>query len=277
MNTAKNTALAEHEPFLLPDTAADGEFSREELAEDMGGLQLSFQRVKIPSGGSTQFELPSENPDDPDYSKFLVGVIVYSHNSNAYWPDGNAYDDSNPPACQSPDGKIGFGAPGGLCADCPMNKFGSDTKGTGRGKACKNMRMVYLLRSGELMPIQLSLSPTSITPYTQFVNAAFLNRNRGVCGGVVRIGLKKKSNGRDEYSVATFEKLYDFSGEDLARIRAYADGFRKQVKLILEQRMSDAAENAAGVEAVQPVKALSENEDCFEISTIDGDISGIPA
>lgn len=51
----------------------------------------------------------------------------------------------------------------------------------------------------------------------------------------------------------------------------------KQVKLILEQRMSDAAENAAGVEAVQPVKALSENEDCFEISTIDGNISGIPA
>ena len=64
--TNNNTALAEREPFLLPDMPADGEFSQEELNEDMEGLQLSFQRVKIPGGGQLQFELPSDNPDDPD-------------------------------------------------------------------------------------------------------------------------------------------------------------------------------------------------------------------
>ena len=52
------------------------------------------------------------------------------------------------------------------------------------------------------MPIQLSLSPTSIRPYTDFVNASFVSRRRGVCGSVVQIGLKKKSNGKDDYSVA---------------------------------------------------------------------------
>ena len=59
------------------------------------------------------------------------------------------------------------------------------------------------------MPIQLSLSPTSLRPYSDFVNAAFVARRRGVCGSVVQIGLKKRSNGKDDYSVATFKRPYD--------------------------------------------------------------------
>ena len=223
----QHTALAERTTFLLPDVAAtETGFTKEELAGDIDGLQLGFQRVKIPSGGQVQFELPGEDPDNPDYSRTLEGVIVYSHNANAYWPTGEDYDDNTPPSCQSTDGKLGYGAPGGLCADCPYNRYGSDTKGTGRGKACKNQRIIYLLRSGEAIPIQLSLSPTSITPYTQFVNAAFVARRRGICGSVVQIGLKKKNNGKDDYSVATFKRLYDFTGDELAKIRAYADSFK---------------------------------------------------
>lgn len=275
--TNNNTALAERETFLLPDMPADGEFSQEELNEDMEGLQLSFQRVKIPGGGSLQFELPSDNPDDPDYAKTLEGVIVFSHNTNSYWPQGDAYDDNNPPACQSLDGKQGYGCPGGVCAECAYNKFGSDPKGTGKGKACKNMRVVYLLRSGELMPIQLALPPTSISSYSQFVNAAFLNRRRGVCSGVVRIGLKKKSNGKDDYSVATFQKLYDFTGEELASIRAYADAFRKQAKAMLEQRAADLEENAADVETSQPPKMMPDNGEHFDIGAFDGDSDSLPA
>ena len=197
MNT-QTTAMMERTPFLLPDVAAtDTGFTKEELAGDIDGLQLGFQRVKIPSGGQVQFELPSDDPDNPDYAKYLEGVIVYSHNANTYWPTGEDYDDNTPPACQSMDGKLGYGDPGGICADCPYNRYGSDTKGTGRGKACKNQRVIYLLRSGEAIPIQLSLSPTSITPYTQFVNAAFVARRRGICGSVVQIGLKKKNNGKE--------------------------------------------------------------------------------
>ena len=141
MNT-QNTALMERAPFLLPDVEMNTDFSREELAEDMDGLQLGFQRVKIPSGGQLQFEIPGDDPDNPDYAKFLEGVIVYSHNSNAYWPTGEDYDDNTPPSCQSLDGKLGYGCPGGICADCAYNRFGSDPKGPGKGKACKNQRIV---------------------------------------------------------------------------------------------------------------------------------------
>lgn len=279
MNT-QETTLMERSPFLLPDLAANdngSEFSKEELAEDMEGLQLGFRRVKIPSGGQLQFELPSDDPDNPDYTKYLEGIIVYSHNSNAYWPTGEDYDDNTPPACQSTDGKLGYGSPGGICADCPYNRFGSDPKGTGRGKACKNMRVLYLLRSGEAMPIQLSLSPTSIRPYTDFVNAAFISRKRGICGSLVSIGLKKKNNGKDDYSVATFRKVYDFAGEELAQIRAYADSFKEQAKLMLEQRAENMeAESGSGVVMERPARVMPDNENHFEVGAIDGDRDGLP-
>ena len=75
MNTQDN-AMMERPAFVLPDVAAGTEFSQEELAQDMDGLQIGFRNVKIPSGGQTQFELPGEDPDNPDYTKFLGAAVV---------------------------------------------------------------------------------------------------------------------------------------------------------------------------------------------------------
>ena len=172
-----NTMMETKTIFQIPQLLDGDDFTSEDLADDMEGLRLSFTRIKIPGGGHLQFEIPSGNPDVPDYAPYLEGVILYSHNSNAYWPEGSEYDDDQPPLCQSFDGKVGYGEPGGTCVDCVLNQFGSD--GNNKGKACKNMRMLYLLRSGEYMPIQIALPPTSLTPYTRFVNEAFLSRRRG--------------------------------------------------------------------------------------------------
>ncbi len=280
MNT-QSTAMMERTPFLLPDVAANNDgFTKEELAQDIEGLQLGFQLVKIPSGGQLQFELTGEDPDNPAYARYLEGIILYSHNANAYWAGGKNDSENTPPDCQSMDGKIGYGCPGGLCADCAYNRFGSDTdpKGTGRGKACKNQRIIYLLRSGEVMPIQLSLSPTSLRPYSDFVNAAFVARRRGVCGSVVQIGLKKRSNGKDDYSVATFKRLYDFTGEELAQVRAYANSFKEQIEMILAQRAENIETEAGnGVEMERPPRVMPENEGHFEIGAeINGDRDELP-
>lgn len=128
------------------------------------------------------------------------------------------------------------------------------------------------------MPIQLSLSPTSITPYTQFVNAAFVARRRGICGSVVQIGLKKKNNGKDDYSVATFKRLYDFTGDELAQIRAYANSFKGQIELILEQRTENIeTEAGSGVEMEHPARVMPENEGHFEVGAeIDGGREELP-
>ena len=74
----QNSDLMKQEKFMLP-TMIESDFSAEELAEDADGLQMSFPRVKIPAGGTLQFEMPSDDPDNPDYEKTLVGVILHSH------------------------------------------------------------------------------------------------------------------------------------------------------------------------------------------------------
>lgn len=218
-NAAATTAMTANEPldFVLPEMG-DADFSSEELAEDRDGFTMSFPRIKIPAGGVLQFELPTGDPQHPDYSPTLTGVILFNHASCAYWPEGDEYSDDVPPLCSSVDGKQGYGEPGGVCEACALSQFGSASNG--RGKACKNMRVLYLLRSGEMMPIQLSLPPTSIRPYTTFVNSAFLLRGRRVCSGLVQIGLRKGSSNGFTYSVATFKKLRDFEGEELAQVCA---------------------------------------------------------
>lgn len=233
MYNTQNNALAEQK-FMLPAAMPEGEFTQEELAEDMDGLQMSFPRVKIPAGGALMFELPSDDPENPDYVKNLEGVILFNHPNNAYWPEGSEYDDSATPLCSSVDAKQGIGEPGGSCISCALNQFGSAAEGN--GKACKNMRVLYLLRSGEFMPLQVTLPPTSLKPFREFMNQSFMLRRRATYGSVVQIGLKKMSNGKDDYSVATFRRLYDFSGEELAQIRQFADGFKEQIRMMLKQR-----------------------------------------
>ena len=275
-NTMVNEALAERTSFIIPKVS-DSKFSSAELADDMDGLQLSFQRAKIPGGGVLQFELPGEDPENPDYVQTLEGVILFNHSANSYWPAGSEYDDNTPPQCQSVDGKVGYGDPGGICEACDYNKFGSDPNGG--GKACKNMRVLYLLRSGEMMPIQLSLPPTSIRPFTTFVNSAFLLRGRRVCSGLVQIGLRKGSSNGFTYSVATFKKLRDFEGEELAQVCAYADSFRDQIKQALSERASqNEAQAGDGVERVSASRVMPDNGDHFAIGgVIDGERDLLPA
>ena len=166
----ENAMMETKKDFILPAMVEDDCISVD-VSEDYEGLRLSFPRVKIPGGGSLQFEIPSDDPENPDYTKYIEGVILYNHDTCAYWPEGSEYDDNVTPLCSSVDGKTGYGAPGGVCATCALNQYGSVEKG--KGKACKNMRNLYILRSGEHMPMLLSLPPTSLRPYSDFITAAF--------------------------------------------------------------------------------------------------------
>ena len=163
----QNTSMMnapEQNAFLLP-AMVEGDFSSEEIAEDADGLQMmSFQRVKIPAGGQLQFEIPTEDPDNPDYARTLEGVILYNHAACTLWPEGSEYDEDTKPLCSSVDGKTGIGEPGGACATCPMNEYGSARDG-GRGKACKN---TFVLRHAKSATPKFSAS-TSVCTQTVFL------------------------------------------------------------------------------------------------------------
>lgn len=275
-NAAQNTALMEKHAFLLP-TMVESDFSQEELSVDMDGVQMSFQRVKIPGGGALQFEIPSDDPENPDYTKTLEGVILFHHLNNAYWPEGSEFDDSTTPLCASNDGKLGTGEPGGLCATCALNQYG--TASGSAGKACKNMRTLYLLRSGDMMPLQVTLPPTSLRPFNEFSNRSFLMRRRASFGSVVQIGLKKMNNGSNDYSVATFRRLYDFEGEQLAQIRAYAGSFKAQIQEMLGQRAALQQGRSQDICDYGAGEVLSaDGAEAFQFGqTIDGDRQALPA
>lgn len=260
--------------FNLPVIIDGSDFTSEELADEMDGLHLNFQRVKIPAGGSLQFELPGDDPENPEYARTLEGVIIYNHAANAFWAEGNEEDENETPLCSAVDGKLGCGEPGGDCITCALNKFGSGENG--KGKACKNTRVLYLLCDGEFMPMQITLPPTSIKPFNDFYNIAFATRRRGICGSVVSIGLKRVDNGSNTYSIATFKKLYDFSGEKLSQSKAYSESFKAQIKTLNQMRAAAGNRSYDGYEEGSHI--YSENGK-FDISsdTIDGEREDLPA
>ncbi len=186
MSEKNNNELAVNEGFAV---LANQNVLNEALAEDCQGLEFSFDRVKLPAGGGTAFELPSAESDETEMVKDITGVIVYNHPAYAYYHDKYT-GGNNPPDCGSFDGVTGIGNPGGNCADCPYNKFGS---GDGQSKLCKNKRMLYILREGELFPITLSLPTGSLKSFTNYVKSQ-LSRGRKLNQAVTKIALKKATN-----------------------------------------------------------------------------------
>ena len=160
---AKNNEIAtlNNESFL-----ALQEFNLSDvMAEEMSGLSASFERIKIPIGGGTVFEIPGDEADDTESIKEINAVILYQHPLNAYYST-KYKGGSNPPNCGSFDGVMGHGNPGGLCKNCPYNEFGSGENGA---KACKNRRRLYLLREGDIFPMILSLPTGSLKGFTRYL------------------------------------------------------------------------------------------------------------
>lgn len=218
-NTEGNTALAVQEnEYLLPALNNIGEA----MAEEMDGLQLTFDRVKIPSGGGVAFEVPGDDPDSPDTEKELIGVIVDHHPVNAYW--AVKYDGANnPPDCSSMDGKVGTGDPGGSCKACPYNQFGSD----GNGKACKNMHRVYVLRDGETFPLLLTLPPTSLKNFADFLGKRVVGKGLRSYAVKVKVTLKKATNSTGiTYSQAVFALVERLTPEAADQARSYSNGIK---------------------------------------------------
>lgn len=233
MATKKNeTALAVIENFELPVLSGD---MGQAMAEEMDGLQLSFPRVKIPSGGGLAFEIPGDDPENPDTEKEIVGVIVDHHPVNAYWQDKYS-GANNPPDCASMDGKIGVDQDGNRkpCNSCPMNEWG--TAEDGRGKACKNMHRVYILREGEMLPLLLTLPPTSLKNLSDYIALRVVSKGMRSYGVVTKVSLKKAQNaGGINYSQAVFSLAGKLSPDQTKAMAEYCQGIRSITRQLAVQ------------------------------------------
>ena len=176
------------------------------IAEEMDGLgTIPYDKVKIPSGGGAAFEIPTEDEDNPDVAKEIVGVILDHHPVNSRWRE--AYNGSEEkPLCSSYDGKQGTDVETGeiiSCANCPYNEFGSAADG--RGKACKNSHRIYVLREGNPVPLVLTLPPTSIKYARDYFAKSIVLKGMRSYDVITKITLKKeKSADGIDYSRACF-------------------------------------------------------------------------
>ena len=193
------------------------------LSDELAGLTGSFDRIKIPAAGSTVFEIPGDDPGNPESVKEFSAVILYHHPLYAFYR--NKYTGgSNPPDCGSFDGITGEGDPGGSCAVCPYNQFGS---GEGSGKACKNRRRIYLLREGEIFPLILSLPTGSLKDFTRYL-MRLLSKGRKSNSVVTRFTLKKATNANGiVFSQAQFTVDRNLTPEEFALVSALSDQVRE--------------------------------------------------
>ena len=189
------------------------------ISKEMEGLNAFFERIKMPSGDTTLFQIPSENPDEPEFEKEFTAVILHHHPVRAYFKE-KFTGASNPPDCGSLDGQTGHGTPGGDCKRCVFNEFGTWENAA---KACKERQRLYLLREGEIFPILLSLPTGSLKELGRYLMRLLSKGNRSN-EVVTRFSLVKATNkGGITYAKAAFRMERKLSDEELPLIASLSE------------------------------------------------------
>lgn len=203
------------------------QFSAQDLAKiikdnvgDEGINSFDLDRIKLPTGGSTSWEIPTL--EGTESAQEIVGVPIYWHDGRVLF-DGEFTGESKPPLCGSNDGIRGEGEPGGLCSECPFSQWESDPKG-GRGQACKSIRLLFIIRKGDMLPVVIPCPPTSIRPIKKYF-LRLANNALPYYGAVTSFKLEKvKDTFTYSRIVPTFvEKL---EGEAFNFIKQYSEGLR---------------------------------------------------
>ncbi len=199
------------------------------LGEEMAGLSLTFDRIKVPSGGGIAYEVPSDNPDEPDLKKEIKAVILYHHPVCSYYKE--KYNGSNDsPDCSSFDGICGIDKETGeikSCKECEFNKFGSGENG---GKACKTKRRIFLLLEGSAIPVIFNLPTTSLGDFSKYI-MRIVGKGKKSYQVVTKFTLKKEQNaGGITYSKVVINIDRELTDEELASIKPLTE----QVKAIAQ-------------------------------------------
>lgn len=195
-------AFAKQWPVLAPQSEA-AQLIRANMAGDNISV-ADLDRIKVPTGGGTMWTVPTIEGDKSE--KFLEGIIIHQAGRRAYWE--SLQPSGSPPDCASTDLITGVGDPGGDCAACPLNQWGSAVRPDGtkaRGKRCKESRLIFLLRAGQNLPQIVVAPPGSLSAFKKWR----LKLQVPFYACVVRMSLKKVQN---KDGIAYAEIATDFVG-----------------------------------------------------------------
>lgn len=171
-------------PVLNPNSGV-----QELIKENLGGQQFQrgdLQKITIPLGGSTTWQLPGIGDDKIEAVSFQ-GIIIRHRLERRYYKEGYT-GESGPPDCQSDDCLTGVGDPGGDCLNCALAKYGSAE--VGEGQACKQTHAIYLIQEGQNLPSELQIPPTSLRKMKKFLTD-LVNFGIPFFGCVIAFSLEK--------------------------------------------------------------------------------------
>lgn len=219
----------------------------EMLAENTGEANISefdLDRVKVPAGGSTTWAVPSLEGEQE--LKTIEGVIVYQRTVRSFWAQRmEESGGGTPPDCSSQDGIYGVGTPklGDIehpalvspgvqynargepgheakyeCKFCPLAAFGSG--GNGRSQACKQSRLIFLLREHSVLPLLIAAPPSSLRAVKQYM-LRLSGAGVPFYGVVTSFSLERVKNADNiQYSEIKPAMAQRLTSEDTAKMRA---------------------------------------------------------
>ena len=209
-------------PVLNPEESMN---AMEVIETNLGanGVQIkNLDKVTVPPGGGKVFAV---NPGDGEINvPTLTGIIVLAPEQNGFWAHSMEDEPNSAPVCFSNDGQVGVGRPGGNCLVCPNKEWGSDAKG--KGKACRDLRPIFLLQPGDYLPIIVQTSRMSLKKLSAYFT---LLARRGIpyYAAITEIGLAQAQNaGTPIYSVLTFAVKEVVPKEQRTALKSYQAALR---------------------------------------------------
>lgn len=239
-----STAVTTKKPSALPATLAGYRIASVEPARLValidaniaGGISaFDLTRIKVPAGGGITWMVPSL--DGPEESaRSIDGVIVAWSDQRAYWRETFSGAGA-PPDCASRDSKTGVGDPGGPCHKCAFAQFGSappkpGKTEAGRGQACKQMRLLFIIRPGDMLPIVVAVPPTSIKAmrdYFMKLAGAGIMYHEVVTS--LRLAQDKNADGI-QYSLVEPRMAARLSDVEASRVKMYSDSLQGVFKTV---------------------------------------------
>jgi hypothetical protein len=210
----------------------------ETLQETLGGRLRPYdlQRIVWPSGKATSWEIPTVGGDTTP-AKEIVAVPILTTVSRQFWERKSVGPDTTPPVCKSDDGERGeptergreLGATGD-CRSCPLAQWGRNNT----PPACKERRELFLLMEGQYFPMVLSVPPSSVKVWKDFVKPLSL---QGIApwGTVVRLRLTTAANPNgDPYALLKLELVGKLPAEHRERLRQYREALTATFRAGLE-------------------------------------------
>jgi hypothetical protein len=152
---------------------------------------------------------------DKQTAKTITGTVVYFQKTRGFWDK----EGQKIPRCSSMDGKTGQWKTGeledsdtitktcgfaGQPGCCQYNEFGSDPKEKSKGKACKEMRRLFLVESDAILPAIFNIPPTSLKAFDELVSA-LLSKKKSPLAYEFTFRLSAANAGGFDYSKVTVD------------------------------------------------------------------------